>query len=917
VVLEGEAGGEDEGICNRRRRGSGQRQHHQRAYVKGTARASGIADAAQATRSASAKGAQRWAFQLKGFANKVQNTSSTSAECPSPAVSPDGATVFVGSGALDATTGEQRWAFDTGDYLSSSPAVSHDGATVFVGSDDKNVYALNAKTGVRLWAFPTGNTVHSSPAVSPDGSKVFVGSDDKNVYALNAKTGVRLWAFPTGNTVHSSPAVSPDGSTVFVGSDDKNVYALNATKGTRRWAFDTGNWVRSSPAVSPDGSTVFVGSDDKNVYALNAKTGAQLWAFPTGNWVRSSPAVSPDGSTVFVGSDDKNVYALNATKGTLRWAFATGNWVRSSPAVRATVSPDSTVFVGSDDKNVYALNAKTGAQLWAFPTGGAVRSSPAVSPDGATVFVSSHDAQVYALNSNPQVQNATENFFYEIRINLSLPMSLSNFTKHKQKVFKASLAQAVGRGDGHDLVASEAVFIKIESISSRRRLLAEAIRVETSIMTTKGIVRDAFKEIALADAMGMAGRLTADSINSKLSMACPQLPTATVLEAAKVVAVTQWPSPTKEAECEFTNTVMAQLPILFLCGLAYLGVKSKCSFAPKKPEAPKMLPEPPEPATWASPRQTNTEMVVSVSNSVQTSAVLQDLDEDASKWERIQAAGKFAKDLFDRLIFIVPRFLAPESARAEGDCDVLTTSAATSNFDLYLYGFDLWLLCYFAWQQRYCPRCLYNNLHVLITKKKLKPLFDSKGSRRFSGTAKMIVGVSAIATVTQVVEVISKLWCFFTAEKYSETPWHKNPPQDIATTFAKAAGVLSNSLATLVAVVATVTFYSFATVACVRFYLSAVVAYGLCQAKSKLRTQQSNLEHGVDQRNTLQKVGGVFSSQYSKDSVNQHNVENAEREVESLSSVGGKKCCGFSIPDLGSNEGTCMYNFWALIWESL
>ena len=79
VVLEGEAGGEDEGICNRRRRGSGQRQHHQRAYVKGTARASGIADAAQATRSASAKGAQRWAFQLKGFANKVQNTSSTSA----------------------------------------------------------------------------------------------------------------------------------------------------------------------------------------------------------------------------------------------------------------------------------------------------------------------------------------------------------------------------------------------------------------------------------------------------------------------------------------------------------------------------------------------------------------------------------------------------------------------------------------------------------------------------------------------------------------------------------------------------------------------------------------------------------------------------------------------------------------------
>ena len=120
-------------------RGSGQRQHRQRAHVKGTARASGIADAASATRSASTKGAQRWA--RKGVA------SSTSAELlgleyPSPAVSPDGATVLVGSGALNATTGAQLWEFVTGinvDSSASSPAVSPDGSTVFVGSYDGKV----------------------------------------------------------------------------------------------------------------------------------------------------------------------------------------------------------------------------------------------------------------------------------------------------------------------------------------------------------------------------------------------------------------------------------------------------------------------------------------------------------------------------------------------------------------------------------------------------------------------------------------------------------------------------------------------------------------------------------------------------------------------------------------------------------
>ena len=62
---------------------------------------------------------------------------------------------------------------------------------------------------------------------------------------------------------------------------------------------------------------------------------------------------------------------------------------------------------------------------------------------------------------------------------------------------------------------------RIVSISSRRHLLAEAIRVETSIMAP-----------GEAAAQELAGRLTSDSINRELSKA--GLPTATVLEAAKL-----------------------------------------------------------------------------------------------------------------------------------------------------------------------------------------------------------------------------------------------------------------------------------------------------------------------------------------------------------------------------------------------
>ena len=92
-------------------------------------------------------------------------------------------------------------------------------------------------------------------------------------------------------------------------------------------------------------------------------------------------------------------------------------------------------------------------------------------------------------------------------------MSPSAFTDDKQTAFKSSLAQAAG-------VSSESVVIhKIESIGSRRHLLAEAIRVETGIMAADQGAAEA-----------IAGKLTVDSINSELSKA--GLPAATVLEAA-------------------------------------------------------------------------------------------------------------------------------------------------------------------------------------------------------------------------------------------------------------------------------------------------------------------------------------------------------------------------------------------------
>jgi outer membrane protein assembly factor BamB len=438
----------------------------------------------------------------------------------SPAVSPDGSTVYVGSDdnnvyALNASTGHVRWSYVTGGPVSSSPAVSSNGCTVCFGAYDFNIYQLSASAGkivisflhvqnvfrkaeladqskylqdltmLKRWSFRTAYPVLSSPAVSPDGSTVYFTSRHR-LSSVNTWTGSLKWSHscgsecsppavsPDGSTVcitHSSsswfdrvyflsaldaltgserwtirsrelstPAVSPDGSTVYVvshenkfGSEENQLLALNTLTGTYRWRY----WTKKEivflpPVVSPDGSTVYARTDDGMLHGVSSKNGGRRWsdmiqglfavssdgstlyvrshhdvhAFDaSGRWVRwsyktggnviSSPVVSPDGSTVYVGSHH-DVYALKASTGRVRWSYVTGGPVSSSPAV----SPDgSTVYVGSDDNKIYALNASTGYVRWSYKTGGPVSSSPAVSPDGSTVYVGSGDNNVYALNA--------------------------------------------------------------------------------------------------------------------------------------------------------------------------------------------------------------------------------------------------------------------------------------------------------------------------------------------------------------------------------------------------------------------------------------------------------------------------------------------------------------------------------------
>ena len=163
-------------------------------------------------------GTERWAFMA---------SVSTSV----PAIGANG-TIYVGDSdhTLYAVNpdGTQSSLFSVPDTWVWSPAIGMDG-TIYVGAS-QHLFAINAD-GSERWAFPTGELVSSLAAFAANGALaigadgiVYMGSVDGNVYAINPD-GTQKWSFTTGGPVISAPAIGVDG-TIYFGSEDNNVYAI-------------------------------------------------------------------------------------------------------------------------------------------------------------------------------------------------------------------------------------------------------------------------------------------------------------------------------------------------------------------------------------------------------------------------------------------------------------------------------------------------------------------------------------------------------------------------------------------------------------------------------------------------------------------------------------------------------------------
>ncbi|MFJ8598453.1 PQQ-binding-like beta-propeller repeat protein [Streptomyces shenzhenensis] len=264
-----------------------------------------------------------------------------------------------GAQAWEAAGGQKLWEISgcQTDFEApeAGPAV-HDG-TVFVWQDAR-LRALEARTGEERWAYPIGDAASCGMVPvrlthAPDGS-VYISAGSR-VLAIDVASGLVRWHFEAPAVFLSPPAFVPGpavtGGGIYLADYLGTVYALDAADGRDRWRIATEARSSIEPVLVAAGH-VHVGSG-KGLYTLDAVTGTPKWRFQAGGDIVGSPAVAE--GRIHFGSTDHLLYTLKADDGRLRWKLATGGEITGSPVVT-----DGVVYACSKDRCVYALDAEKG-----------------------------------------------------------------------------------------------------------------------------------------------------------------------------------------------------------------------------------------------------------------------------------------------------------------------------------------------------------------------------------------------------------------------------------------------------------------------------------------------------------------------------------------------------------------------------
>jgi outer membrane protein assembly factor BamB len=234
-----------------------------------------------------------------------------------PTIGPDG-TVYVEDErsvvyALNPQDGAVDWSFagsQGGVGYGGTPAVSPDGTTLYVTSAGGDLYALSAgPSGGQLeWTDQVEGSHDGfleTPAVGPDGTiYVATGGLYENtpsvIQALNPD-GTLEWTYASDSPFETTPTVTAAGQ-VVAGDEAGTVVALRQSDGSLAWSYPAG--IELGSAASDADGDVYLQSSQK-VFALSPQ-GSLLWAAKDSTTWGGDPALDGSGTLYVTGNDARN-----------------------------------------------------------------------------------------------------------------------------------------------------------------------------------------------------------------------------------------------------------------------------------------------------------------------------------------------------------------------------------------------------------------------------------------------------------------------------------------------------------------------------------------------------------------------------------------------------------------------------------
>jgi len=415
------------------------------------------------------------------------------------------AAALVGCATTGGTGDAQSWSIvlDGGcdNQTSEASAPVLEGGLVYVGGRDGGIYALDATTGTERWRFQTGADLQ------PDSRVIVVPRGTSSGEQVGQALAEEKRRRASGRQlVTATPVVA--GGSVYVGSWDHRMYSLDAATGKLLWDYDAAAPVAAGALVHGN-LLLFATHSGRNdppgrVVALDRHSGREIWSF-TERLARGrlhDRLTLRDGvlyvvtwdSTPYRGGGAETaqtwVRALDAAKGSELWVARIDDAWPTPPTV--TARHVLLMTLPRDDHGLArlrALDRTTGRALWIYEGRGGTHywkatstvhqfRPPLVSAERVALFASDIYVAGIDVDSGRELWRLSEPFTQNFLNQYHLGPALYVITGD-------TMAPSVGEFIGIDVASGEVKWRR--SMLSRNRLKATIdgnVFIRTSLLGT-------------------------------------------------------------------------------------------------------------------------------------------------------------------------------------------------------------------------------------------------------------------------------------------------------------------------------------------------------------------------------------------------------------------------------------------------